>query len=359
MKRLLLFLFAMVVGVAFADTRTINWYIDGQTYDTTTCEFGTNVTPPTPPAKYGYTFVQWQRSANFFDIANMAGANNITISDGVMVLNATNISTGKTLHQLASDLQVGDTVYCRVEGTTPRKYIWFQNGLGTQCSGNMSRTITQADLDGIVKLYCDTPGQTITSLIISTEPVSYTYLDYIESTGTQWTKMKINTMANGDVTVVADFEPTTIPATGQNAIFGLNGYFVAGYSRDGAAYNGGSTVAHFYSAGTRVSAKGIISLTAENGKYYVDNVDTGLAGRAYSGGGDVYIFTIAPPYTNYIPNGKLYGMTMTQNNQTIHNLRPARRNIDRVVGLYDTIDNIFYVSKGTDAFIAGPVASNQ
>lgn len=58
MKRVVLFVFAVLFcGVAIA--QTINWYVDGQVYQTTTCTSGNSVTPPTPPAKYGYTFKGW------------------------------------------------------------------------------------------------------------------------------------------------------------------------------------------------------------------------------------------------------------------------------------------------------------
>lgn len=44
-----------------AIARTINWYVDGSVYQTTTCNSGDGVTPPTPPAKYGYTFQGWEK----------------------------------------------------------------------------------------------------------------------------------------------------------------------------------------------------------------------------------------------------------------------------------------------------------
>lgn len=46
-------------GVAFAATETINWYVDGNTYTTTTCQTGGDIILPTTPYKYGYTFQGW------------------------------------------------------------------------------------------------------------------------------------------------------------------------------------------------------------------------------------------------------------------------------------------------------------
>lgn len=59
MKRIVFVLFAVLFcGAAIA--RSINWYVDGQLYQTTTCASGEDVVPPTPPAKHGYTFQKWK-----------------------------------------------------------------------------------------------------------------------------------------------------------------------------------------------------------------------------------------------------------------------------------------------------------
>lgn len=57
MKKIIILCVALFATNAIA--HTIDWYVDGQIYQTTTCESGDNVTPPTPPTKHGYTFVGW------------------------------------------------------------------------------------------------------------------------------------------------------------------------------------------------------------------------------------------------------------------------------------------------------------
>ena len=44
---------------AYAETVNLSWYVDNHVYQTTTCETGGNVTPPTAPTKKGYTFQEW------------------------------------------------------------------------------------------------------------------------------------------------------------------------------------------------------------------------------------------------------------------------------------------------------------
>ena len=44
----------------FAIAHTIEWYVGDNLLSTTTCNSSDNITPPTAPAKYGYTFDKWE-----------------------------------------------------------------------------------------------------------------------------------------------------------------------------------------------------------------------------------------------------------------------------------------------------------
>ena len=60
LKKILICLLCMFICVlGKAATETINWYVDGNTYATTTCQTGGDITLPTAPTKYGYTFQGW------------------------------------------------------------------------------------------------------------------------------------------------------------------------------------------------------------------------------------------------------------------------------------------------------------
>ncbi len=61
MKPFLLFLSALFIATT-AIAHTINWYVDGSVYHTTTCESGENIILPTQPEKYGYTFQGWKKN---------------------------------------------------------------------------------------------------------------------------------------------------------------------------------------------------------------------------------------------------------------------------------------------------------
>ncbi len=84
MKRFLLFLSALFIATT-AIAHTINWYVDGNIFHTTTCESGENVTPPTAPEKYGYTFQGWK---SYTPIEYLEGENNKQFIDTGIVPNS-------------------------------------------------------------------------------------------------------------------------------------------------------------------------------------------------------------------------------------------------------------------------------
>ena len=62
-----------ICALAKAATETINWYVDGNTYATTTCQTGGDITLPTAPTKYGYTFHGWADSYVFLEYIESTG----------------------------------------------------------------------------------------------------------------------------------------------------------------------------------------------------------------------------------------------------------------------------------------------
>ena len=58
MKRIILCLLSIFIGTT-AIAHTVDWYVNGNVFHTITCDSGDDITPPTPPEKYGYTFQGW------------------------------------------------------------------------------------------------------------------------------------------------------------------------------------------------------------------------------------------------------------------------------------------------------------
>ena len=100
MKRFLLFLSAVFIATT-AIAHTINWYVDGSVYHTTTCESGEDVTPPTAPEKYGYTFQGWD--LKYISVEYIEGLNNVQYIDTGIVPNSTMSIYAKVSASLAGD----------------------------------------------------------------------------------------------------------------------------------------------------------------------------------------------------------------------------------------------------------------
>ena len=52
--------FGLIFVCITALAHSVEWYVYGSLYQTTTCDAGDSITPPTAPAKYGYTFDKWE-----------------------------------------------------------------------------------------------------------------------------------------------------------------------------------------------------------------------------------------------------------------------------------------------------------
>lgn len=102
MKKFLICLLGVFICLlAHAATETINWFVDGNTYATTTCQTGGDITLPTTPTKYGYTFQGWAGYV-FLEYIISTGTQYINtgyvfnINDGVLDIEFTKISTNNT-----------------------------------------------------------------------------------------------------------------------------------------------------------------------------------------------------------------------------------------------------------------------
>ena len=73
MKRFGFILCAMFFCItAIAQTISIDWKVDNNIYNQSTCEYGGDLNVPTAPTKYGYTFNGWA-SLHRLNILNQQG----------------------------------------------------------------------------------------------------------------------------------------------------------------------------------------------------------------------------------------------------------------------------------------------
>jgi len=116
MKKILILCVALFATTAIA--HTIDWYVDGQVYQTTSCESGDSVTPPTPPAKYGYTFQEWYPLYKQLEYIETNG--NSYINTGIPV----NILTNPTIETKFKKLVGGDIDWFGTSSTAKRTILY-------------------------------------------------------------------------------------------------------------------------------------------------------------------------------------------------------------------------------------------
>ena len=185
----------------------------------------------------------------------------------------------------------------------------------------------------------------------------YTVLEYIESTGTQYINTGYIPTANTKHVSTA----MILATTNYEAIFGAKGtsFCVQRFGTNPAVY---AELRGAGSSGTATiqisdNVKYTFSLDAATSSFAVDDtVKTFTAGTtapttpiwifAKQNGGGEGLDISGSLQRHY--QDKIYdGATL------VRNMIPVRRNSDSVLGMYDTVNNVFYTNAGTGTFIAG------
>lgn len=125
--------------------------------------FNTNVEKNLENIKiYGNTYQEKRQSTNYFNAMNFNNSTIVVTEQGKIITMPIATSgngitgTGRTLKELAPNLNVGDTVYLYFDrsGQAYNRYIYLHGSSFLWIVGN-ARTITQEDLDGNVSLYAN------------------------------------------------------------------------------------------------------------------------------------------------------------------------------------------------------------
>ena len=219
------------------------------------------------------------------------------------------------------------------------------------------------DNDSYAQTTCETGGD----VVLPTAPTkygytfqgwypAYTFIEYIETTGTQYINTGLRTN-NGDITATAVFAPTSFvlpdDVGAYFAIFGYDGQFQAAYTPTGHASVGNiETNNVFFIKNVKNTVTGVLSANTAGG-LYVDGAFTGLS-RTFIRRTNLLLLAAAHPL-RYPAIGKLYSFVAVQNGLEIMHLVPALRNVDGITGMFDTVTGTFFTNYGTGEFIAGPV----
>lgn len=196
-------------------------------------------------------------------------------------------------------------------------------------------------------------------------PETYTQLDYIESTGTQYlnTGVANNQAASYDITVQA----TQAPETGRAfLVFGSrNGSTVANITSTLSPTSACSDFGDYNS--TRLNPtidyplhklRFVNSATDRT----ITDLDTGTVYSStsvytgtFTGSTTLRIGEVttggAATWDNFV--GKIFECKVYQNDILVKYLIPAKRNSDGVVGMYDIMNDVFHTNQGTGTFAYG------
>ena len=199
----------------------------------------------------------------------------------------------------------------------------------------------------------------------------YTALEYIESTGTQYIDTGIN--AVGASSYGAELKYAYPSAqTGRSLIGAWEG---DGYSAFGQPFTESGLLSALYigKPNTRTNAFAYTAGTIITDSFSV-NVSGGSVTRTFNGATSTdssldfsspttltcYLFAVhRGGGAQQISSARMYYAKLYKNNVLVFDGVPVKRNIDNVVGMYDTVTKTFFGNSGSGTFIAGPVDNKQ
>lgn len=197
-------------------------------------------------------------------------------------------------------------------------------------------------------------------------PNGYTRLEYIESSGTQYIDPGI--ASSNTIGININYSYSTINSSTNAGVCGI--YQGSNPRTDSLLIttNNGKTNSnllfahrgvvlmadHIPTANTIYNVKinwrnsGVIDFEERTTNVGTNNVESGAIRLFGRKAGSSY--TYAP--------SKIYSCQFSDETKMIRNLIPAKRNSDSVIGMYDTVNGVFYENGGTGTFTAGAELDN-
>lgn len=181
-------------------------------------------------------------------------------------------------------------------------------------------------------------------------PSEYTQLTYIQSDGTQY--INTNFIPTVNTRVVMDFQLTKA-GRDNLCLFGVIGQFSFRWYGSSSVFRSNAESAVNFQSGIDGTARHIVDKTATtcmiDGTYSVTHERSGNVSEP------LYLFaqrTAGGGYTNYC-SAKLYSCKIYESNSLVRDFIPAKQGSK--VGLYDTVNGVFYTNPELSNFAAGDV----
>lgn len=187
----------------------------------------------------------------------------------------------------------------------------------------------------------------------------YTWLEWIESSGTQY--VDTGYVPNQDTRTVMDFEYTKTVSGAQQGVFGSrialrNAMYLMWTENGNTGWRDGYGTELEYPLGAAISGRTVVdknkNVLSINGTV-VNAATYATFDSAYS----LYLLTTnnagSPMIDSYPTYAKIYSCQIYDNGTLVRDFKPARRS-DGTVGLLDQVNDRFYTNPGTGIFMAGP-----
>lgn len=185
----------------------------------------------------------------------------------------------------------------------------------------------------------------------------YVFVEYLESTGTQW--IDTGFKPDGNTTFDIDYQFTTI--TAHSCLIGVRG-------NGSDAYRNQFMILALKNKNLTLSYGDIVqrilttadtnrhSISMSEGRTYID--DTFCGGFARDSFTCYYDLELFAGNNNGVSGEwcskmKLYSCQIYDNGTLVRDFKPCYRKRDKVGGIYDTVSGTFYENQGTGNFLIG------
>lgn len=179
-------------------------------------------------------------------------------------------------------------------------------------------------------------------------PSAYQEVKYLLSTGVQWIDTEITPTTNTRLEI--DFKFTETPTTTQYIFNGAidSGMFACRYRGTPdfqVQFRGTENV--WSNTGITDINKHKYIVDASIGKWFIDDLEGQFT---YSGSSAANILLLAyrsRSSYDFFAIGRIYGCSIKNNNELVRHLIPCYRKSDNKPGMYDIVNDVFYVNAGT------------
>ena len=189
--------------------------------------------------------------------------------------------------------------------------------------------------------------------LMSQNREKYVFVEYIESTGTQY--IDTGFIPNQNTTVTFDRQMTKLAS---GSAFGVRKDWTIMYRDFNVTSEGKCKLA-------QGPASGLVYMTLDTKRHlvernkttiYVDGkISIGFQQYTFTCHDTLYLFTqnVENEGATGFINMKLFSFKLYDNGKLVRDFKPCYRKADKVAGLYDAVNGIFYENQGTGKFLIG------